>query len=220
MSKLKMIIAATFMLGVSVALADKLSDFKDAVREDGCKSIPYSDLKSNCQSESSHVHEYCDGSRGPVTCGSENITRQLKDRVEKEKKGVEELKEKKSKLESEKSGAADDNEKKRLEKEIEQVEKDIYEAGKRVDQAIAELETRKKLVDDAIYTIGKCMDYRRAVMNVFGYALDKVRSENETPELQELGRKLRDKYEAEKRGHEIAITEKDNALNTCKSSRP
>ncbi len=33
------------------------------------------------------MHEWCDGSRGPITCGSEGITRQLEDNVEKEQKG-------------------------------------------------------------------------------------------------------------------------------------
>jgi len=98
----KMIIAATFALGVSVALADKLSDFRDAVGKTGCDSIPYGDLQSNCSSEQSRVHEYCDGSRGPVSCGSENITRQLKENLDRERRGLEALKERKAKLEAEK----------------------------------------------------------------------------------------------------------------------
>ena len=83
-----------------------------------------------------------------------------------------------------------------------------------------DIDARRTLVNDAIYTIGKCMDYRRAVMNVFAYALDKVRNEDEMPEIQDLARQLRAKYEAEKRGHEIAITDKERALDTCKRSQP
>lgn len=219
MTHVKIVVVATLALGVSVAVADRLSDFKDAVGKDGCDSIVYSDLKSNCTSEQSYVHDYCDGSKGPVTCGSENITRQLKSNIEKEKKNIDDLKEKKSKLENEKSRATDDNEKNRLSKEIEQVEKDIYEGGKRLDQANKELDDRKKLVDDAIYNLGKCVDYRRTVMNVFGYAQDKVRGETD-PDIVPLARQLRDKWEESKRGHAIAITDKENALRTCKDSRP
>lgn len=220
MRTLEIIVAVTVALGASTSSADKLSDFKDAVGKTGCDSIPYSDLRSNCSSEQRYVHEWCDGARGPVTCNSENITRQLKDNVEKEVKAVAALKEKKTKLESDRSNAKTDDEKKKLSDEITQVEKDIYEGGKRVEQATKDLETRKKLVEDAIYTLGKCIDYRRAVMNVFGYALDKVRGENETPELQALARQLRDKYEASKPGHEEQITARNNALSTCKNSRP
>jgi len=214
-----MMLGVIFLIITSRALADKLSDFKDAVSKTGCESIPYSDLQSDCKSQQSNVHDYCDGGKGPVTCGSESITRQLKDNIENEKKNVEALKEKKRDLEDQKSKASDDNEKNRLTKEIEQVEKDIYEAGKRVDQSVADLDARKKLVDDAIYTINKCMDYRRAVMNIFATALDKVRGETDE-DIKPLARQLRDMYEESKRGHEIAIKDKENALDTCNKSKP
>ena len=224
MNTLKMIIITTFVLGVSAVFPDKLSDFKDAVNaandRKGCESIPYSDLRSNCMSEGSHVHEWCDGSRGPVTCGSEELTRQAKNAVEQAKKDVAQLKEKKEKLESDKSRASTEEEKNKIAKEIEQVERDIYEGGKRIDQAERDLEARKKLVDDAIYNLNYCIDYRRAVMNVFAAALDKVRNEDDTPEIKDLARQLRDKYEASKSGHEEQITARKNALETCKNSRP
>ncbi len=54
-----MMIAATLTLGVSVAFADKLSDFKDADRYDeGCVTIPatYSSERSACNSEGPNVH--------------------------------------------------------------------------------------------------------------------------------------------------------------------
>ncbi len=225
MTKGKMIvIVATVALSASVAFADKLSDFKDAVAAanagEGCKSLPYSDLRSTCTSEGGRVHEWCDGDRGPVTCVSEDITRQVKNAVEKEKKNVQDLKDKKRKLEDDRSRAGKDDEKNKITKDIEQLDKDIYEAGKRVDQAEKDLETRKKLVDDAIYNLDRCISYRRAVLNVFAAALDKVRNENETPEIKELARQLRDKYEEAKSGHETQITARNNALATCKNSRP
>ena len=143
----------------------------------------------------------------------------MKDAIEREKRAIDELKSKKSGLEDKRSRSSDEDEKNRLGKDIEQLEKDIYEAGKRLDQAIAALEARKKLVDDAIYTIGKCMDYRRAVMNVFAAAQDNVRGENDE-QIQPIARFLRDYYEKSKKGHEIAISDKKNALDTCNDSRP
>jgi vacuolar-type H+-ATPase subunit I/STV1 len=218
MGKVIMIVAS-LALGVSVAAADKLSDFKDAVARKGCESIPYSDHRSSCQSQQSQVHDWCDGARGPVTCGSENITRQVKDNLETEKKNVSELKEKRSKLQNDRSRASTEDEKTKLGKELEQVEKDVYEGEKRVEQAQKALETRKKLVDDSIYNLEKCVDYRRAVMNSFAAALDKVRNENETPEIADLARQLRNRYEEGKSGHEEQITARNNALSTCKNSR-
>ena len=224
MSKVKLIIIATFVLGVLGMFPDKLSDFKDAVNaansRKGCESIPYSDLRSNCTSQDSRVDEWCEGKRGPVSCDRESLTREAKSAIEQEKKNVEELKEKKNKLESDKSRASTDDEKNKIAKDIEQVEKDIYEGGKRVDQAEKNLEARKKLVEDAIYNIGQCIDYRRAVMYVFATALDKVRNEDETPEIKDLARQLRDYYESTKSGHEIQLTNRNNALEICKNSRP
>jgi hypothetical protein len=216
---LKMIVGATLTLGASLAIADKLSDFQDAAGRTGCETIPYSDLRGNCVSEQRNVHEYCDGARGPVSCGSEAITRQLKGNIDRERQSVQALKDKKRNFEDQKSRATDENEKNRLGKEIEQAGKDIYEGEKRVDKAVADLEVRKKFVDNAIYTIDKCIDYRRSVMNVFASALDKVRGEADE-NIKTLARQLRDKYEQAKSGHEVQITEKKNALETCKSSRP
>jgi hypothetical protein len=56
-------------------------------------------------------------------------------------------------------------------------------------------------------------------MNSFATALDKVRGENDE-EIKPLARQLRDRYQASKRGHEMAITAKKSALDTCKKSRP
>ena len=47
MGNVKMTILFTLALGASVASADKLSDFKDAVAKKGCESIPYSDYRSS-----------------------------------------------------------------------------------------------------------------------------------------------------------------------------
>ena len=220
MTRYTIVVIITLAVGASIAVADKLSDFKDAASKAGCDSIPYGDLRSDCKSEGGRVHEYCDGSRGPVSCGSASITRDLKDALEREKRAVEELKDKKRRLEDQKSRTEDEAEKNRLADAIGDVEDEIYQAEQRVSRAITDLEARGRLVNDAIYTIGKCMDYRRATMNIFAYALDKVRNEDETPEIKDLARQLRDKYEAEKRGHEIAITDKENALDTCKRSVP
>jgi peptidoglycan hydrolase CwlO-like protein len=225
---LSLTIAVVFGLSASEAFADKLSDFEEAVKvveskprgKAGCKSIPYSDYRSSCESDGSKVHEWCDGgSRGPVTCGSESITRQVKLNVEKETKFLEELKEKKNNLERDQSRASTDDEKNKIGKEIEQTKKDIEEAEKRLEQAKKELEMRKRHVDDAIYTLDQCIAYRRAVMNSFAAALDKVRSEDETPKIKELAIKLRNSYEEGKSGHEIEITGKENALRTCRDSR-
>ncbi|MES2671553.1 MAG: hypothetical protein V4673_14205 [Pseudomonadota bacterium] len=61
----------------NVAYADKRQQYEDAARSavnrEGCKSIPefMGDLRGPCVDAGRTLHEYCDGSRGPVSCGSE-----------------------------------------------------------------------------------------------------------------------------------------------------
>jgi len=212
---------AMLAIGSTVATADKLSDFQEAVKNKGCESIPYSDYKSTCRSQQAPVHEWCDGSRGPVSCGSESITRQLKDAVEKAKRDVNTAKDNKDKADRKRGQSGlSDSEKRTTEDEYKKASDDLDAANKRLEQANKDLEARGKLVSDAIYNLEKCIDYRRAVMNVFASAIDRVRNENDPPEIIPLARQLRDMWEAGKPGHEEQITARRNALDTCKSSRP
>lgn len=215
------ILVALLALGARVALADKLSDFQEAVTNDGCKSIPYSDYRSTCESQQSPVHEWCDGGRGPVTCVSEGVTRQLKDAVEKAKRDVDTAKDNKDKADRKRSQSGlSDSDKRAAEDEYKKASDDLDAANKQLEQANRDLEARGKLVSDAIYNLEKCIDYRRAVLNVFASAIDRVRNENDPPAILPLARQLRDMYEAGKPGHEKQITARQNALDTCKGSRP
>jgi hypothetical protein len=216
--------ACCLLLAISSAAgADKIDDFKDADRHDeGCSTIPvtYSSDRSSCQSEGPNVHPWCDGAKGPVTCGSESETKDRKRDVENAKKLIEELKEKKSKSESNRSSAKTDDEKRKYDDEVRQFERDIYDAEKQLDAARQALEARKKHVEDAIYTLDKCIAYRRAVMNAFASALDKMRNENETPDIKTVASSLAKKYEKSKSGHEQQITAKKNAYDNCRDWRP
>ncbi|HWU85697.1 MAG TPA: hypothetical protein VN253_00375 [Kofleriaceae bacterium] len=191
---------------------------KDAANREGCESIPYGDLRSNCRSQQSDVHPWCDGDRGPVSCDSGG-TRDLRAKLEKEQRNLETLKDKRRDFEDKRSRAADDGEKTKWTMEIEAVDRDIEASKKRIDDLKADLDKRKDFVEKAIYTLNKCIDYRRAVMNIFAYATDKVRGENE-PDIKPYAEKLRDKYPQHISGHEIQITSRMNALENCKKEQP
>src|SRR3954464_2981679 len=127
------LIAAFCVAATSPAWADKLSDFKDADRYDeGCVTIPvtYSDARNACDREGPNVHPWCDGDKGPVTCGNEEQTRKPKRDIEQAKNRISELKDKRSKAESNRSSAKSDDEKKRYEDELAQIDKDVYDTGK------------------------------------------------------------------------------------------
>ncbi|MGN6107640.1 MAG: hypothetical protein ACTHU0_21200, partial [Kofleriaceae bacterium] len=207
--------AVVVVLMSSSAFADKLSDFKDADRYDeGCVTIPvtYSSERGACNSEGPSVHEWCDGKRGPVSCGSEEETRRPKRDIEATERQISDLKDRKSRAESNKSNAKTDDEKRKYEDEIKQIEKDLYETEKVLEAAKNALAARKKHIEDSIYNLDKCIAYRRAVMNSFAAALDRMRNENETPEIKDVAGSLVRKYERSKSGHEQQITAKENAM--------
>jgi len=102
--------------------------------------------------------------------------------------------------------------------ELEAIDKQIDAAKTKIDDLRHDLEQRKDFVDKAIYTLAKCFDYRRAVMNVFAYATDKVRGEND-PDVQPYATQLREKYPVAISGHQEQIDNKVNALENCKKER-
>jgi len=208
-----------------IASADKLSDFKDADRyTEGCDTIPntssYSSDRSACTSQQSSVKEWCDGGRGPTSCGSESETPNLRKALTDIQARIADLKDKKSKAESNKSSAKDDEEKRKYEDEIKQLEADLYNASKDESAAKDALDNRRKQVETAIYNIDQCMTYRKAVLNVFASALDKMRNESDPPEIKDVAQSLARKYEASKSGHQQQLTIRDNAMKICKDARP
>ena len=203
----------------SLARADKLQDFKDAVAASpGCSSIPYSDLSKTCSGRGDVMHEWCDGQRGPITC-DQGTTRTLNERLEKERQNLEKLKEKKHDLEDKRYHSSDDTEKSSLQAEIEAVGKQIDESERTMNAIRNDLDKRKAVIATTISTIETCIDHRRSIMNIFADALDKVRNENDD-DIKPLARTLRDRFEESKRGHEQAITAKENAKANCKSEAP
>src|SRR5438105_4996573 len=108
----RQLVIGSFALLSSSAWADKLDDFKDAVAREGCDSIPYSDVRSNCRSQQDDVHPWCDGSKGPITCDPGG-TRDLRSKLEREQRELDALKDKRRDLEDKRSRAADDAEKRK-----------------------------------------------------------------------------------------------------------
>jgi hypothetical protein len=172
--------------------ADKLSDFKEADRYDeGCVTIPttYTSERSACDREGPNVHPWCDGEKGPVTCGSEEETRKPKRDIENAKKTISDLKNERSTAASNLSNAKPE-ERRRFEDDIRRIDNNLDVATRALDAAEKSLEARKKLCEDAIDTLDKCLAYRRAVMNSFDFALDKMRNERDTPELKAVADSL------------------------------
>ncbi len=82
-----------------IATAQSLSDFKDAAGKEGCDSIPYSSLRSSCQSKQRDVDRWCKGSKG--VWSREGLDPEgLKKQMENVKRKIDELKKEKANLAS------------------------------------------------------------------------------------------------------------------------
>ncbi len=145
--------------------------------------------------------------RGPVSCVID-VTGNLRSQHAREYRELEELKDKRREADDKRSRATDDPERTKW-----------RGAKKRLDDTGREIGKRKDVVEKTICTINKCMDYRRAVMNTFSYATDKVRGESE-PDLQPYVETLRNRYPVHISGHEEQIKSRANALETCKKELP
>ena len=212
-------VACCFALVVpAFAAADKLDDFEEAVRNQGYDSIPYSDPRSGCRSQQSEVHPWCDEERGPVSCVVD-VTSKLRSQHAREYRELEELKNKRREAGDKRSRATDDAERNKYQSEVEALDRSIDGSKKGLEDTSREIERRKDVVEKTIYTINKCIDYRRAVMNTFSYAADKVRGESD-PDLQPYVTTLRNRYPVHISGHEEQIKSRGNALETCKKELP
>ena len=128
-------IAIVLALGSSVASRDKLF-FKDADRHDeGCVTIPvtYSSERSACDREGPNVHPWCDGEKGPVTCGSREETEKPKRDIETATRRISELRDRKSRAESD--GLGELRRRSPQVAEIKQTEKDLEDANKSLEAA-------------------------------------------------------------------------------------
>jgi seryl-tRNA synthetase len=200
-----------------VAIAASLDDFKEAVEQKGCTSIPYEDIRDSCKSNSEKVQEYCKGGRGPMTCDDldpAGLTKQ----IENVKQKLEDLKQKKSDLEDKKSHSSDENEQKDLEAQIEAIADQIEKLESKLDEWKDKLEKEQDQINDRIDVGEQCLSYRKAVRDNFVDAKSKAKDESD-PDIKPLAEKLVDKWEKGEEGHAKAIELANRAIEKCKEMR-
>jgi hypothetical protein len=192
-----------------------VTDFQTAAdpANKGCAAIPYAKLRQRCIDEQAEVHNRCDGNQGPVRCEA-GQSQSLRTKLAREMIDNEALKTDKRALEDERARAGDPNERARLALAIAAIEQQLRDSDDEIRATSQDIEARRKVVKQTTENIQRCLDSRGAVMRIFSDALDYVRVED--GRKKPFARVLREKYEESKRGHEIAITDKENALGICR----
>jgi hypothetical protein len=206
-------VSVTIVSSVALAQSEKAKAFAEADKyEKGCETIPYENLRSQCEDQAKEVHPWCDGERGPIKC--EAVTREITDGIMRNSKAIEQLKDKRRELEDSRVHATENENKNKYQEQIEAVDKEIEATERSMQDQMRSLDERKNAVRKTIDNIQKCIDYRKSTMAIFAYSLDKTRNEND-PDIKELASSLTDKAEKQKSGHMIAIRDKENAIEAC-----
>lgn len=200
------------LLVANVAGAQSLSDFKDAAGETGCKAIPYSSLRSSCESKQRDIDTSCKVESW--TCDKLN-PEGLKKQIENVKGKIEELKKEKQSLESKKPGAKDDTEKREIENKISETEKEIRKFEEMIDGWQKKLEDERKEIRERISMGEKCRDARQDQIKIFAEAKSKAKGETDA-EIKPYAQKLVEKYEAGERGHENVLDLVKRGIEKCK----
>lgn len=214
-----LITTALFLSGHYV-LAQTVDDFKEAVSNKGCESIPYRDLRDRCSDKQQYVHgsESCDGQRSCKTLGRE-VKRQ-QNLLAIALTNCDALKQSKADLENEKSDVGSDDEelKSQLERKIDQIQAQIDQQQKYIDDLKANIETNRTSVNERIGRGEKCQDARRQVQDVFKDATSKAKDESDD-QIKPLAGQLVDKWEESGRSHEEELGGVITVLNLCKDLR-
>lgn len=200
------------LLVADVAGAQSLSDFKDAVGREGCRAIPYSSLRSSCESKQRDIDNLCKVESW--TCDKFD-PEGLEKQIGNVKRKIEELKKAKASLESKRSGAKDDAEKREIDNEISETKKELEKFEDMMEGWQKKLEEERKKIRDRIYTGEKCRDARQAQAKNFEEARSKAKAERDE-EIKSYAQKLVEKYETGEKGHKTVLELVKRGIEKCK----
>lgn len=212
----------TIMLisSTSLVMADKLEDFEKSIKEsrskETCNAIPYSKLRKDCGQVSVNTKKYCK-SRNTGKC-IKGKKSELQQQEYKERKYLKTLQREKKNLKSEISKEKDKSKNKFLKEKLTLLEKQIKDSQKKLKNNKASQHEYEIIVEEQAEKIEKCIFYRKAAMNIFDKAGNKVKSEKGEAILS-LARELRNSYYASRKEHIKQIKNKESSLKRCISER-
>jgi hypothetical protein len=207
------LIATTFL--TTVAVAQSVSDFKDAAGRAGCGLIPYSSPRRSCESRGRDVDNYC--KKQTWNCDDLNPDG-LKKNIENVKRKLEELKKERSNLYSKKGSSTNASEKHDIEREISEIDKEIKKFEDMMNDWRRKLDDEKNEIDDRLSIGNQCRSHREAVAKVFREVKSLLQSEidkEKKPYAQEIVKKIA----AEESGHRKAIEKVSEGIEKCQRMR-
>jgi len=195
---------------------ERVKAFQTAIKymqdNQGCLSIPYSDLQDQCQRKQATVNRWCKES-GPWNCDDADPKR-LQRQLEQLKTERDTLKSNRADLERKKSSATDDNEKRDCDNKIKEIDDKLYELQRTQGNLEKEINDASKTVSDRMYVAKSCRDARPEVMQIFKDAKSRADGERDA-DIQPLAQQLIKYWESQEPGHDTAIRAAKEAAEKC-----
>ncbi len=196
-------------------IQEKVKLFENAINylqdEQGCRSIPYSDLQDSCERKQNEVNKLCKDS-GPWNC--EDVDpKKTQEKIERLKTDRDRLKADKEQLESKKSSATDEQ-KREIEEQIKKIDDQLYELKRTQEDLEKEVSNSTKMVSDRLYVGKNCRDNRQNVMEVFKDAKSRANGEHH-PDIEPLAKRLISGWESREPGHDQQIQEVKRGIEKC-----
>lgn len=205
-------VALAFAAGV--ALADTLSDFQKAVAEEGCASIPYTSLRSECNASQAKVNEYCKGGMGEISCSSIGALSGIRSNIAGIQSKLKALEGDRKALEKKLAGATDSSQKSAIQKEIATIDRSAAD----LEAKVGELETRADkdlaVIEQRLTVAQGCVQHRKTVQDIFQQASTKAAAETDD-EVEALAEQLIAMWTEERPGHLKTISDYEGAVRIC-----
>lgn len=220
------VIVALLSTAAATAAADNLAAFKAAEREVGCRSIPYSSLRSNCQSRQDVVNGSCKA--GDRSCSGLG-TKTLRENIESIAKKLESLardrdkiKEEIGNLKSKLGNAKDDSEKRDIESRIREAENKVAESEKltaellaRTDDMKKDIAARESKMRDRIPLGETCVQGRADVMRIFEDAISRAGSESDS-DIKAIAQPLMKLWRTSVDDHKAPLEQAKDVVEVCR----
>lgn len=213
-SLLGLLAMAGVTFAADAALADTLSDFQKAVEEEGCTSIPYTSLRSECNASQTKVNEYCKGGMGEISCKSIGALSGIRSSVAGIQSKLKSLEADRKALEKTLAAATDSSQKSSLQKEIAATDKSISDLESKISTLEAQADKDRAVIEQRLGVAHGCVQHRKTVQDIFQQASTKAAAETDD-EVEALADQLITMWEEERAGHLKTISDYEGAVRIC-----
>lgn len=208
---------STLLIG-GVAVADTLSDYQYAVRQTGCASLPYSDLKSACVNRQRDVDDFCKG-RGRIGCDDLGSVPGLNKNIAGIESKLTELQRERKDQERALASTSDAAKKCTVETEIKEIDQQIADLQSKIATLREQAKVATDEIERRIEIVKSCVAAREDVQKIFDKASTQAAAETDADVIP-LASQLRDDWTESGRTHDEAVTSYQAALFKCQQRLP